>query len=115
MTITSGRRPAVLAVDQVDHVQRVPWGAGHDPMPASPTAWSVSRFSHVAPRRRPKYFGLGRAWMLRTGTTNRIPSTAGDQAAAPRLGEGDVGLGVDQRGVGGGVSLRPAGSSGRRG
>jgi hypothetical protein len=30
----------------------------------------------VEPRlRRPKYFGFGRAWMLRTGTTNRIPST----------------------------------------
>lgn len=42
--------------------------------PARPTAWSLSMLSHVAPRPRPKYFGFGRAWMLRTGTTNRIPS-----------------------------------------
>ena len=42
--------------------------------PARPTAWSLSMFSQVAPRRRPKYFGFGRAWTLRMGTTKRIPS-----------------------------------------
>ena len=31
-------------------------------------------FSQVAPWWRPKYLGFGRAWMLRTGTTKRIPS-----------------------------------------
>jgi len=31
-------------------------------------------FNQVMPRLRPKNFGLGLAWMLRTGTTNRIPS-----------------------------------------
>ncbi|BDM74740.1 hypothetical protein HEK616_82270 (plasmid) [Streptomyces nigrescens] len=31
--------------------------------------------SQVAPPRRPKYFGFGRAYTLGTGTTNRIPST----------------------------------------
>jgi hypothetical protein len=31
--------------------------------------------SQVAPPRRPKYFGFGRAYTLVTGTTNRIPST----------------------------------------
>jgi hypothetical protein len=32
--------------------------------------------SQVTPFLRPKYFGFGRASMLRTGTTNRVPSTA---------------------------------------
>src|SRR5437588_510658 len=45
-------------------------------MPANPTPRSLIRFSHVAPRRRPKYLGLGRASMLLTGTTKRMPSTA---------------------------------------
>jgi hypothetical protein len=31
--------------------------------------------SQVAPPRRPKYFGFGRAYTEGTGTTNRIPST----------------------------------------
>src|SRR6266540_507662 len=44
--------------------------------PATPPAWSLTRFSRVEPRRRPKYFGFGRAWMLPSGTTKRIPSTA---------------------------------------
>ncbi|GAA2115127.1 hypothetical protein GCM10009802_14950 [Streptomyces synnematoformans] len=42
--------------------------------PPSPAAWSLITFSHVAPPRRPKYFGFGRAYTLGTGTTNRIPS-----------------------------------------
>lgn len=42
---------------------------------ANPAAWSLSMFSQVMPRLRPKYFGFGRAWMVRTGTTKRIPST----------------------------------------
>jgi hypothetical protein len=45
-------------------------------MPASPTAWSEIMFSHVTPRLRAKYFGFARASAVRTGTTNRIPSTA---------------------------------------
>lgn len=45
-------------------------------IPASPADWSLTRFSQVDPLPRAKYFGFGRAWMVRTGTTNRIPSTA---------------------------------------
>ena len=42
---------------------------------AKPAAWSLIMFNQVIPRLRPKYFGFGRAWIVRTGTTNRIPST----------------------------------------
>ena len=44
--------------------------------PATLTAWSLIILSRVAPFLRLKYFGLGRASLLRTGTTNRVPSTA---------------------------------------
>src|SRR5262245_37099070 len=63
-------------------------------------------FSRVVPLRRPKYFGFGRASMLRTGTTNRVPSTASDQPTTPDPGRGDPGLADDERGVGLGVILR---------
>lgn len=43
--------------------------------PPRPAAWSLIMFSHVAPPRRPMYFGFGRAYTDGTGTTNRIPST----------------------------------------
>ncbi len=70
-----GSAAGVLAVDQIDQVQRVP-GVPERTRPASPTPWSESMFSHVAPRRRPKYLAFGWAWMLRAGTTNHIPSIA---------------------------------------
>lgn len=44
-------------------------------LPPRPAAWSLIMLSQVAPPRRPKYFGFGRAYTLGTGTTNRIPST----------------------------------------
>ncbi|GHH86299.1 hypothetical protein GCM10018793_57630 [Streptomyces sulfonofaciens] len=43
--------------------------------PPSPEAWSLIMLSQVAPPRRPKYFGFGRAYTDGTGTTNRMPST----------------------------------------
>jgi len=64
---------------------------------ASPAAWSLTMFSQVAPAPRLKYLGLGRAWMVATGTTKRIPS---DLAASPQPRQADVGLGVDEGGVG---------------
>ena len=42
---------------------------------ANPAAWSLTMFNQVMPRLRPKYFGFGLAWIVRTGTTNRMPST----------------------------------------
>ncbi len=35
--------------------------------------------NHVDPRFGPKYLRLGREWIERTGTTNRIPSTEATQ------------------------------------
>lgn len=43
--------------------------------PPSPAAWSLIMFNHVAPPRRPKKRGLGRAYTDGTGATNRMPST----------------------------------------
>ncbi|RBO85210.1 hypothetical protein DFR74_11558 [Nocardia puris] len=42
-------------------------------IPFSPAAWSFT--GQVAPFFGPKYFRFARAWIVRTGTTNRIPST----------------------------------------
>jgi hypothetical protein len=40
-----------------------------------PAIWSLTAFSQVIPRLYPKYLGEGPALMVRTGTTNRSPST----------------------------------------
>lgn len=40
-----------------------------------PATWSFTAFSQVMPRLKPKYFGDGAALIVRTGTTNRSPST----------------------------------------
>lgn len=37
--------------------------------------WSLTALSQVMPRLTPKYFGDGAALTVRTGTTNRSPST----------------------------------------
>lgn len=42
------------------------------PMPAT---WSLTALSQVMPRLNPKYLGDGAALTVRTGTTNRSPST----------------------------------------
>jgi hypothetical protein len=47
------------------------------PMPAT---WSLTALSQVMPRLNPKYFGDGAALTVRTGTTNRSPST---EASSP--------------------------------
>ena len=62
--------------------------------------------SQVTPRRRAKHFELGRASMLRTGTTNRIPSTAATSPPLQGPGQADVGLGGEQYRFGGGAVLR---------
>ena len=54
-----------------------------------------------------KYFGFGPALRVRTGTTNREAVGRGDLAAAPGLSQGDLGLVVDQPGVGLGDGLGP--------
>lgn len=45
------------------------------PMPAT---WSLTALSQVMPRLDPKYFGGGAALTVRTGTTDRNPSTEAD-------------------------------------
>ncbi|HEY3502766.1 MAG TPA: hypothetical protein VGN37_08315 [Actinocatenispora sp.] len=45
-----------------------------------PATWSLTALSQVMPRLNPKYFGDGAAFTLRTGTTNRSPST---EASSP--------------------------------
>ena len=44
-------------------------------LPARPTAWSEIMFRQVTSRLRARYFRLGRASTVRTGTTERISST----------------------------------------
>jgi hypothetical protein len=39
-----------------------------------PVPWSDSKLYQVTPRPRLKYFGFGPAWIVRTGTTKRMPS-----------------------------------------
>jgi hypothetical protein len=56
---------------------RIAPGTTTAPIPAT---WSLIAFSHVTPRPRPKYRGLGSALMVCTGTTNRSPSAEATRA-----------------------------------
>lgn len=66
--------PAVQVQQRVEDVQGVARGARHDHLSDAPT-WSFTALSQMMPRLNPKYFGLGAASMVRTGTTNRSPPT----------------------------------------
>jgi hypothetical protein len=66
----------------VEDVQRIARGAGHDHLP-DPHHLVVYALRRVMARLYPKYCGDGPALTVCTGTTNRSPSTRGQQPAAP--------------------------------
>lgn len=73
MITTSGR----ISVSMLMTASGIPRESRRVPgitIPPSPMTRSETTFSQVAPRPEPKYFRLGRACRLRTGTANRIPS-----------------------------------------
>ena len=98
--------PSLLAVDQVDEVQRVPRGARHH-RPGQPYGLVVDQ---IQPRRAtpaPEVLRVGSGVDAAHGHDEADAVDGGDQPASPVLGQGDVGLGLDQRAVGGGEVLSP--------
>lgn len=74
MVTISGRTPPsrFSSVSRMNRLSRGVPGTTICPIPAT---WSLTAFSQVMPRLNPKYFGEGAACRVRTGTTNRSPST----------------------------------------
>lgn len=94
-----GPLPAVLVEQDVDHVEGVSDGAGHDPG-AGPGGLVVD---HVEPGHTPFWSEVLAVWAgVDAGDRDDEPHPVdgGDHAAAECLGERDSGLGVDQRRVG---------------
>jgi hypothetical protein len=73
--ITSGRAPPSW-LEITSMACRESRGVPATTMPPVPANWSFIMLIHWAPRRPPQYLGLGRAWIVGMGTTNRMPSIA---------------------------------------
>jgi hypothetical protein len=100
-----GPAAGVLAVDQIDHVQRVPAGARQDPA-GEPDALIGD---HVQPRRAtppPEVLGVRAGVDAADRDDEPHPVDPGDEAAAPPWGEIDAVLSGDQRCVRERVVLR---------
>ena len=95
-----------MAVGDVDDVQRVAHGAGHDPG-AQPDGLVVDHVEPGDPLLGPEVLAVGAGVDGRDRHHEAHPVDGGDQPAAERLGEGDQGLAGDQRGVRGRHVLGP--------